>query len=123
MKMGLRGEYREEAGVALRRTSRELRRAIGMVEDLEGVVGRALAAAGGAGAAQMLELQKLDHIQQKILGVADFIDALSGLMSPHWTVDAKGASRCVLLAELGAKLGDPTMPSEPVATPETYELF
>ena len=123
MKMGLRGDHREEAGVALRRTSRELRRAIGMVEELEGVVGRALAAAGGAGAAQMLELQKLDHIQQKILGVADFIDALSGLMSPHWTVDAKGASRCVLLAELGAKLGDPAMPCEPVATPETYELF
>ncbi len=123
MKMELRGEHREEVGLALRRTSRELRKAIGMVEDLEDVVGRALAAAGGAGAAQMLELQKLDHIQQKILGVADFIDALSGLMSPHWTVDAKGASRCVLLSELGAKLGDPQTPSEVKTDPETYELF
>ena len=123
MKMELRGEHREEAGLALRRTSRELRKTIGMVENLEEVVGHALANAGGAGAEQMLELQKLDHIQQKILGVADFIDALSGLMSPHWTVDARGASRCVLLAELGAKLGDPDLPSEPAAAPETYELF
>jgi hypothetical protein len=123
MKMEPRDVRREGSGDALRRTSRELRRTIGMVEDLEDVVAHALATAGGAGAEQMLELQKLDHIQQKILGVADFIDALSGLMSPHWMVDAKAASRCVLLAELGAKLGDPETPSEPDLAPETYELF
>src|SRR5436309_3654735 len=111
-------EIREEAGLALRRTARELRKTMSMVEDLEDVVGGAIATAGGARAEQMLELQKLDHIQQKILGFADFIDALSGLMSPHWRVDARAASRCVLLAELGAKLGDPDTPSEPTLAPE-----
>jgi len=123
MNMEVRGEYREEASHALRRTSRELRKTVAMVEDLEGVVSHAMA--GGARAEQMVELQKLDHILQKILGVADFIDALCGLMSPLWTVDAKGASRCVLLAELGAKLGDPQAPSETEPNPEaeTYELF
>ena len=118
-----RGEYREEAGHALRRTSRELRKTVAMVEDLEGVVSHAMAAS--ARPEHMFELQKLDHILQKILGVADFIDALSGLMSPLWTVDAKGASRCVLLAELGAKLGAPEPPSETRGAPEVeiYELF
>ena len=68
--------YRDEAAVALRRASNELRKTIVMVEDLEQVVGLAIALAGQAGADQMLELQKLDHIQQKILGVSDFLDAL-----------------------------------------------
>ena len=73
----------------------------------------------------MLELQKLDHMQQKILGVADFLDALSRSMPSEWRVDAFGASRCVLLAELGAKLGDPQAASRaPVAAAiETCELF
>jgi hypothetical protein len=107
MQKDITDAYREEAAPAMRRASRELRRTMNMVEDLEHVVAGAIASGGGAHAEQMQELQNLDHIQQKILGVADFIDALSGLMSPQWTVDAKGASRCVLLAELGAKLGDP----------------
>ena len=123
MDMEFRREHREEAAHALRRTSRELRKTVAMVEDLEGVVSHAME--GGARPEHMFELQKLDHILQKILGVADFIDALCGLMSPLWTVDAKGASRCVLLAELGAKLGDPDVSSkaEPDPQAETYELF
>jgi hypothetical protein len=115
----------EEAAVALARAARELRRAMGMVDDIEQVVGLAIALAGEAGADQVLELQKLDHIQQKILGVADFLDALSEKMPSEWRVDAKSASRRVLLAELGAKLGDAEAAN---ATPaggevETYELF
>jgi len=125
MKFGVRGAYREQAAVTLRRTSRELRKAVGMVEDLEHVVGHAISVGGGARAEQMLELQKLDHIQQKILGVADFLDALCETMSADWLVDAKSASRCVLLAELGARLGDANIPSDdgPSVAPETYELF
>ena len=123
MRIEHKGERREEAGPALRRAARELRRTTGMVEDLEQAVGLAIALAGKAGADQMLELQKLDHIQQKILGVADFLDALSGLMSPHWTVDARGAARCVLLAELGAKLGDPDARDDAPGAVESCELF
>ena len=124
MKVQVRGAYREEAAATLRRTSRELRKAITMIEDLEQVVGLAIALAQEASANQMLELQKLDHLQQKILGVADFLDALGEIMPAEWTVDAKGASRCVLLAELGAKLGDAEVPSEPsLVAPENYELF
>ncbi len=124
MKVEVRGAYREEAAVTLRRTSRELRKTIGMVEDLEQVVGLAIALAGGADSEQMLELQKLDHISQKILGVADFLDELTRSMAPDWRVDAKAASRCVLLAELGARLGDGDLPAEPVARiEEDCELF
>ena len=124
MKLQVQGAHREKAAAALRRSSRELRKTITMVEELEQIVGLALALAGDAGSDQMLELQKLDHLQQKILGVADFLDALSEQMPPEWNIDAKGASRCVLLAELGAKLGSPDAPDETEAVPpEKYELF
>ncbi len=95
-----------------------------MVEDLEQVVGLALSLAGNGRAEQILELQKLDHIRQKILGVADFLDSLSQTMSPDWLVDAKGAARCVLLAELGARLGDGAVPTTEAPPPaENFELF
>ena len=122
--MRVQAAYREEAAVTLRRASSELRKAIGMVEDLEQAVGLAIARAGEAGAEQMFELQKLDHLQQKIIGVADFLDALSAAMPPEWRVDAKRASRRVLLADLGARLGDARAPKEERAGgPQTYELF
>jgi hypothetical protein len=124
MKLQVRGAHREEAAVTLRRSSKELRKTIRTVEDMEQVVGLAIALSGKAEVDQMLELQKLDHLQQKILGVADFLDAVSQMMPPDWTVDAKGASRCVLLAELGARLGDPDASHEtPIPVPESYELF
>ena len=124
MKSQIRIAQTEEAAFSLRRSARELRKTIRMVEDMEQVVGLAIALSGKAEADQMLELQKLDHLQQKILGVADFLEALSGMMPPEWQVDAKGASRCVLLAELGAQLGDPDTPyQQPIPVPETYELF
>ena len=125
MKVEVRGALREEASVTLRRASGELRKAVVMVEDLEQVVGLAIALAGKAGSDQMLELQKLDHLQQKILGVADFLDALGADMPTEWTVDAKSASRCVLLSDLGAKLGSALATrgaGQPVAA-ENYELF
>ena len=124
MKVEFRGRSGEAAGATLQRTSRELRKTINMVEDLEQVVGLALSLAGDGCAEQMLELQKLDHIQQKILGVADFLDSLSRSMSADWLVDAKSASRCVLLAELGARLGDGAVPAaDTVGASATCELF
>ena len=124
MKVEFRSGAGEAAGATLQRTSRELRRTISMVEDLEQVVGVALLLAGEGCAEQILELQKLDHIQQKILGVADFLDSLSQSMSQDWLVDAKGASRCVLLAELGARLGDGAIPDmETAGGSVTCELF
>ena len=51
----------EAAATTLFRTSRELRKVMGMVEDLEDVVGQAISQAGEADTNQMLELQKLDH--------------------------------------------------------------
>jgi hypothetical protein len=121
--MSVQAAYREEAAVTLRRASSELRKAIGMVEELEQAIGLAIALAGEAGADQMFELQKLDHLQQKIIGVADFLDALSATMPPEWRVDAKHASRRVLLADLGARLGDAGEPNEGAGGVESYELF
>jgi hypothetical protein len=116
---------KEEAAITLARASRELRKAIGVVESLEQIVGLAVAQAGSAGADQMLEWQKLDHLRQKILGVADFLEALSRSMPSEWRVDALGASRCVRLGELGAKLGDAEASNAaPIGDAgETCELF
>ena len=124
MRVEVRGAFREEAAVTLRRASDELRKAIGMVEDLEQAIGLAIALAGEAGAEQMVELQKLDHLQQKIIGVADFLDAVAAAMPTEWRIDAKRASRRVLLADLGARLGD-AKAARPDNAPaqETYELF
>ncbi len=97
------------AGVSATLTcaSDQLRQTVAMVEDLEDVVSLAISLAGRAGADQMLELQKLDHISQKIQGVADFLEALGEGLPPDWRVDAQKASRRVLLAELGKRLGSP----------------
>jgi hypothetical protein len=111
----------EEAAVTLARASGALRDAAGMVDDIERAIGRAITLAGEAAADQVYELQKLDHLQQKILGVADFLEALGGSMPGDWRVDAKGASRRVLLADLGARLGGARAPAE--AGVESYELF
>ncbi len=124
MKIEVRGAPEDEAAVALARTTRELRKVSGMVEELERVVSLAIAHASQAGADQIVELQNLDHIQQKILGVADFLDALGRSMPSEWRVDAFGASRCVLLAELGAKLGGVhSALRAPAGARESYEIF
>ena len=109
------------AAATLLCASGELRKTVTMVEDLENVVGLAIALAGGAGPDQMLELQKLDHISQKILGVADFLEALGVSLPPDWRVDAQGASRCVLLAELGKRLGAPESDAAPPEPPVSAE--
>ena len=101
--------------------SGQLRETVAMVEDLENVVGLAIALAGGAGPDQMLELQKLDHISQKILGVADFLEALGEGLPPDWRVDARTASRRVLLAELGKRLGSPESLAPPPEPPVSAE--
>ena len=68
MNIQLRAARKEEASLTLRRSARELRKTIGMVEDMEQAVGLAIALSGKAESDQMLELQKLDHLQQKIPG-------------------------------------------------------
>jgi hypothetical protein len=115
---------REAAAATLFRTARELRKVMAMVEDLEDVVGQAISRAGQAETNQMLELQKLDHLLQKIMGVADFLDALASAMPREWRVDALAASRSVLLADLGAKLGAEAASRAPVVPlADAYEVF
>jgi hypothetical protein len=109
------------AAATLLCASGELRNTMTMVDDLENAVGLAIALAGGAGPDQMLELQKLDHISQKILGVADFLEALGEGLPGDWRVDAHKASRRVLLAELGRRLGSPESVEAPPPTPVSAE--
>ena len=109
------------ASATLFRASEQLRQTVAMVEDLENVLGRAVSRAGGAEPDQMFELQKLDHISQIILGVADFLEALGEGLPPHWRVDAHKASRRVLLAELGKRLGSPESAEAQPESPNSAE--
>lgn len=112
---------RAGATATLNCASGELRKTVELVEGLENVVSLALSRSGGAGHDQMLELQKLDHISQKILGVADFLEALSEGLPDDWRVDADKAARRVLLAELGKRLGSPESAEPPAEPPESAE--
>lgn len=53
----------------------------------------------------MRHMQSLDHIEQKIMGLADFVTALSNLAHEHWQIDPAAAADRVLLADLSARLG------------------
>ncbi len=52
----------------------------------------------------MRHIQDLDHIRQKVEGLADFLAALAPLAPGDCLVDASGAARLVTLADLAARL-------------------
>ena len=83
MKLQVQGAHREEAASTLRRSSRELRKTITMVEELEQIVGLALALAGDAGSDQMLE-----HCAH-IVGAAGMFLQIIGLLEQILNVRMK----------------------------------
>jgi hypothetical protein len=110
-------------GIA-RRASDELRAIARNVEDLEHAVGEATVGASDAECAQMLELQRLDGIRQRIEGVADFLGALSDEPPHEGGIDARAAAGFVRLAAMAARLGGFAPPADgDGASASAYELF
>ena len=125
MKAGNGSGRHEAAAATLRRTSRELRKVMAMVEDLEDVVGHAISRAGqaddrsDAGTAEARPYPAEDHGRRRFSRCAGERDAAgNGGSTPI------AASRSVLLADLGAKLGAEAASRAPaVPLADAYEVF
>jgi hypothetical protein len=88
----------------LNRMALELRDLTQVVDDLQRLVGRLVAANAIRDAAAMHDLQNFDRLGQTLSGVANFAEALSQAAHRDWALDPQSASRAVALSELAARL-------------------
>ena len=124
---GALGRSQQPIAGALARTSEVLSEISGVIGDLEDVVGHAIGSAASVRELQIEELQKLDHVRQKIAGAAEFLEALSRLAPMEWLVDSQAAARSVPLTALAQRLGGGAPPTheeiQAAAPADEYELF
>ncbi len=52
----------------------------------------------------MRDIQELDHIEQKVHCLSQFLSALGPMMQGHWVLDTNEASKVVTLSELAQRL-------------------
>jgi hypothetical protein len=90
-------------GKLLSRVARELRELASQAEGLQSALSPHIAAPGGGALGAALELQALDHMNQTLAGLAQFVGTLSAQAGDH-PVDLRAASGGILLAALGARL-------------------
>jgi hypothetical protein len=88
----------------LQRIADELRDLTEVVDDLQTLVARLVAASAIRDADAMRELQKFDRLGQNLSGVANFAEALGESAPEDWLVNPQSASRSVHLSELAARL-------------------
>ena len=92
--------------------------------NFETLVGPLVLGAAQRDAGLMRHIQDLDHIRQKVAGLADFLAALAPLAPGDCLVDASGAARLVTLADLAARLAlSDDDASAPGAAFGDFELF
>lgn len=112
---------------ALERAGEVLSEISTVIGDLEEVVGVAIGSAASVRELQIEELQKLDHVRQKIAGTANFLEALSHSVPPEWCVDTQAAAKSVSLTALAYRLGGGTEPAPQSVSSaqleDEYELF
>jgi hypothetical protein len=88
----------------LHRIADELRDLTEVVDGLQVLVGRLVAASAIRDEDSMRELQKFDRLGQNLCGVANFAQALGESASREWLLNPEVASRAVHLSELAARL-------------------
>jgi hypothetical protein len=88
----------------LHRIAEELRDLTEVVDGLQTLVGRLVAASAIQGEGAMRELQEFDRLGQNLSGVANFAQALGDSASREWLLNPQIASRAVHLSELAARL-------------------
>jgi hypothetical protein len=88
----------------LQRIANELRDLTEVVDDLQSLVGRLVAASAIRDQDSMRELQEFDRLGQNLCGVANFTQALGESASREWLLNPEVASRAVHLSELAARL-------------------
>ncbi|WP_158814581.1 hypothetical protein [Methylocapsa sp. S129] len=88
----------------LQRIADELRDLTQVVDNLQSLVGRLVAASAIRDGDAMRELQNFDRLGQNLSGVANFAEALGGAAPEDWLVNPHSASRAVHLSDLAARL-------------------
>ena len=88
----------------LARVAHELNHLSGRIGHVETLVGPLVLTAAPRDADLLRHIQDLDHIRQKVEGLADFLAALALVAPGDCLVDAGGAARLVTLADLAARL-------------------
>ena len=91
-------------GDVLARVAHELNHLSGRIGHVETLVGPLVLSAAPRDADLVRHIQDLDHIRQKVEGLADFLAALALVAPGDCLIDAGGAARLVRLADLAARL-------------------
>jgi hypothetical protein len=99
----------------------ELARLAQLAEEMQASFGDALIHAAKGRPDILEKAQGLDALSQHLMGVADFLGALSPQLPDHWSLDPAPAAKVVLLSDLGARLAGRT--HAPVATDDDCEFF
>jgi hypothetical protein len=92
-------------GEVLGRIGAELSDAAGSVDDLHAIVEAAIDA-GGATDSLLRRAQTIDILQQHLRALAQFLDDLSGSISPGCRIESAEAMRNVKLSRLRERLGE-----------------
>lgn len=82
----------------------EIRQLASVVDDLHAIPAPRI----GNGAVDpdfIRQMQMVDRVNQRLVGLADFLDELRGAMSADWQLDANAALRIVKLHNLALQLG------------------
>lgn len=88
----------------LGRVAYELHHLSAGLRHVETLVGPLALAAGPLDGNIARDIQDLDHIRQKVDGIADFLAALMPVATDDCLVNARAAARRVTLADLAARL-------------------
>lgn len=91
-------------GEVLGRTARELNHLSARLLYVEAAVGPLVLDAAPCDPSLVRRIQELDHIRQRVEGLAHFIAALALISPDQCLVDAGAAARLVTLADLAARL-------------------
>lgn len=109
----------------LLRTGRELRAVEIELAPIEAFVSDQIHGSSGTSKVPIADLQQLDLIRQKLLGIATFIESLAERSHESWHVDANSASRSLTLHGLALCLTGDGVARSSLAVEDSspYELF
>lgn len=114
----------EPVAEILGRVSQELDDLAVDLNRVQGLITPLITHAGSAEPSLLREVQGFDHIEQKLICLARFLNALGPLMHGHWALDMTEASSVVTLSELARRLR--AAERDPIDDPNAsgdFELF
>jgi hypothetical protein len=102
--MNSSGTAVEPIAEILARVGRELDALAEQLNHVQGLIGTLVSKAPAVESGLLQEIQAVDHIEQKMIGLSQFLTSLGPLMQGHWVLDPREASEVVTLSELARRL-------------------